>query len=179
MSPQGSFCACPANERQCYNVTSSLIGWAHTQHAPCTNHCWLCDLLVTFQKVLENYAYNHSGDSPVTFFKFNGYWDFQITVLDHQQAHWWLHRIRHVFFEVSHKSFMDHTAVFNGKWELPHKLYDCMKLTYLISCLSSNKMYHQTSNIKCTLVSNKLIDHSDVVGAPPVGAAPTTSWFST
>ena len=39
--------------------------------------------------------------------------------------------------------------------------------------------YHQTSNIKCTLVGNKIIDHSDVVGAVPVDAAPTTSSFST
>ena len=26
---------CPANERRWYNVTSSLIGWAHTQIDPC------------------------------------------------------------------------------------------------------------------------------------------------
>ena len=29
------------------------------------------------------------------------------------------------------------------------------------------------------LVDSKIIDHSDVVGAGPVGAAPTTSSFST
>ena len=40
-------------------------------------------------------------------------------------------------------------------------------------------MYRQTSNIGRTLVGNKIIDHSDVVGASPVGAAPTTSSFST
>ena len=28
-------CMCPANERRCYNITSSLIGWAHTQNDPC------------------------------------------------------------------------------------------------------------------------------------------------
>ena len=39
--------------------------------------------------------------------------------------------------------------------------------------------YHQVSNIRPTLVSNKIVDHSDVVGASPVGAAPTTSSFST
>ena len=33
----------------------------------------------------------------------------------------------------------------------------------------------QPSNISCTLVGNKLVDHSDVVGASPVSAAPTTS----
>ena len=40
-------------------------------------------------------------------------------------------------------------------------------------------VYPQVSNISCTLVGNKIVDHSDVVGASPVGAAPTTSSFST
>ena len=39
--------------------------------------------------------------------------------------------------------------------------------------------YRQTSNISRTLVGNEIVDHSDVVGASPVGAAPTTSSFST
>ena len=39
--------------------------------------------------------------------------------------------------------------------------------------------YRQVSNIKRILVDNKIVDHSDVVGATPVGAAPTTSSFST
>ena len=39
---------------------------------------------------------------------------------------------------------------------------------------SDRKSYRQES-----LVGNKIIDHSDVVGASPVGAAPTTSSFST
>ena len=30
-----SSCICPTNERRRYNVTSSLIGWAHTQNDPC------------------------------------------------------------------------------------------------------------------------------------------------
>ena len=37
----------------------------------------------------------------------------------------------------------------------------------------------QTSNISRTLVGHKIVDHSDVVGASPVGAAPTTSSFLT
>ena len=41
------------------------------------------------------------------------------------------------------------------------------------------KNYCQVSNIRRTLVSNKTVDHSDVVGASPVGAASTTSSFST
>ena len=39
--------------------------------------------------------------------------------------------------------------------------------------------YRKTSNIRPTLVGNKIVDHSDVVGASPVGAVPTTSSFST
>ena len=39
--------------------------------------------------------------------------------------------------------------------------------------------YCKTSNIRRTWVGNKLVDHSDVAGASPVGAAPTTSSFST
>ena len=38
-------------------------------------------------------------------------------------------------------------------------------------------IYHQTSNISRTSVGNKIVDHSDVVGASPVGTAPTTSSF--
>ena len=39
--------------------------------------------------------------------------------------------------------------------------------------------YRKVSNIRRTLVGNKIVAHSDVVGALPVGAAPTTSSFST
>ena len=39
--------------------------------------------------------------------------------------------------------------------------------------------YRKTSNTSRILVGNKIVDNSDVVGASPVGAAPTTSSFST
>ena len=39
--------------------------------------------------------------------------------------------------------------------------------------------YRQVSNERHTLVGNKIVDHSDVVGASPVGAALITSSFST
>ena len=42
-----------------------------------------------------------------------------------------------------------------------------------------NSAYRQVSNIRRTFVCNKIVDHSDVVGASLVGAAPTTSLFST
>ena len=37
----------------------------------------------------------------------------------------------------------------------------------------------QTSYISHALVDNEIVDHSDVIGASPVGAAPTAFSFST
>ena len=39
--------------------------------------------------------------------------------------------------------------------------------------------YCKVSNIRRTLVDNEIVDHSDVIGASPVGPAPATSSFST
>ena len=52
---------------------------------------------------------------------------------------------------------------------------------HTVSCaaLYATLIYPQTSNIMCNLIGNKIVDHSDVIGASPVGAAPTTSSFST
>ena len=47
------------------------------------------------------------------------------------------------------------------------------------SHLAKNGPYRLVSNIRRTLVGNLIVDHSDVPGATPVGAAPTTSSFST
>ena len=41
------------------------------------------------------------------------------------------------------------------------------------------EIYRKVSNIRRTLVGHKIVDHSDEVGASPVGAAQTTSSFST
>ena len=49
-----------------------------------------------------------------------------------------------------------------------------------INILTAYKViYRQFSNIRRTSLGNKIVDHSDVVGASPVGAAPTTSSIST
>ena len=47
------------------------------------------------------------------------------------------------------------------------------------SMFGDGYIYRKVYNIRRTLVGNKIVDHSDVVGASPVGAAPTTSSFST
>ena len=41
--------------------------------------------------------------------------------------------------------------------------------------LIAGYMYRHTYNIRCTLVGIKSVYHSYVVGASPVGTAPTTS----
>ena len=48
-----------------------------------------------------------------------------------------------------------------------------------LNATASYQWYHKASNISRTLVGNKIVDNSDVVVASPVGAAPTTSSFST
>ena len=50
------------------------------------------------------------------------------------------------------------------------------KISYEYACIM---LYRQVSNISRTLVGNKIVDNSDVVGSSPVGAAPTTSSLST
>ena len=48
-----------------------------------------------------------------------------------------------------------------------------------ISLENWNDITRKTCNISRTFVGNKIVDNSDVVGASPVGAASTTSSFST
>ena len=62
------------------------------------------------------------------------------------------------------------------------KILDKWHLSSLLKChlhCVYNKIYHWISNLSRTLEDNKIVDHSDVVGALPVGTAPTTSSFST
>ena len=68
------------------------------------------------------------------------------------------------------------------------KYYQCMWVCILyfanmqsnLNILWDSKVkYRQTSNISHTLVVINIVNHSDVVGASPVGAAPITSSLST
>ena len=59
-------------------------------------------------------------------------------------------------------------------------LWTQLRLSYtIVEVRAWMRHYRQVSNIRRTLVGNGIVDHSDVVGASPVGAAPTTSSFST
>ena len=66
---------------------------------------------------------------------------------------------------TNHGYFTSHTE--NGCW--------CLGSLHVLVISSLRNDYCQTSSISC----NKIVDHSDVVRASPVGAAPTTSSFST
>ena len=69
------------------------------------------------------------------------------------------------------------------KWVSAEFVDDAVSKLYTSSTFVLQVILHQTyrktSNISRTLVENKIVDHSDVVWASPVGAAPTTSSFST
>ena len=74
-------------------------------------------------------------------------------------------------------------------WYLTWIIADCWNCARLVDVTSTHgynriakvmnfrpwQTYRKVSNIRRTLVGNKIVDHSDVVGASPVGAAPTTS----
>ena len=49
----------------------------------------------------------------------------------------------------------------------------------VMSQVRTYEINSKTSNTSRTLVGNKIVDHSDVAGESPIGAAPTASSFST
>ena len=64
----------------------------------------------------------------------------------------------------------------------PYILHNCVNTNDMVmkGARVSTPMlltYSKISNIRGTLISNQIVDHSDVVGALPVGDAPTTSSF--
>ena len=56
----------------------------------------------------------------------------------------------------------------NANGDLMHNMFMFVWVFFVV------KVYRKVSNIRRTPVGNKIVDHSDVVGASPVGASPTT-----
>ena len=79
-------------------------------------------------------------------------------------------RIGVLMFQFSVRCCIDTFNTVKSSLQVQHVIYH-ISVPYM--------MYRQTSNISCTLVGNKIVDHSDVVGASPVSAAQTTSSFLT
>ena len=65
-----------------------------------------------------------------------------------------------------------------NNWVILSKIVYVTPIIYGRNFKFSELPYRKTSNISHTLVGNTIVDHSDVVRASPVGAAPTTSSFS-
>ena len=86
-----------------------------------------------------------------------------------------------VFFHVSLKKWLNKQSLctcvtFSNHRMYYHRLCSVYGSTHVLADFQKDP---QTSDISNTLLGNKIVDHSDVVGASPVGAAPTTSSFST
>ena len=86
---------------------------------------------------------------------------------------WMNNHIPHVMMDVITYPLL------NVSWTMSVKRYQVAMLPSMLACSVSDSGYHQTSNIRHTWERNEIVDHSDVVGASPVGATPTTSSFST
>ena len=82
---------------------------------------------------------------------------------------------------ICHSLGLAHEAVVcAGRRSIFSWIITCIMVYYSsYTPLATVEKYRKISNIRHTLTCNKLVDHSDVVGASPVGAAPTTSSFST
>ena len=76
-----------------------------------------------------------------------------------------------IFASVLSRDFM------KGIWFSP--TYREISILTVKILIETDETYRTTSNISRTLLGNGIVDHSDVIGASPVGAAPTTSSFST
>ena len=108
-------------------------------------------------------------------------------------------RLRQLYWYVINKSFITRTSatmmltsMLNNKWgrisatPVISVMRNDKKMWFFFH-VSQNKFgpttvkrrdYRQVSNIRHTFVGNKIVDHSDVIGATLVGAVPTTSSFS-
>ena len=94
----------------------------------------------------------------------------------------WIHHEPSYNHKTTRQNISD--CIFYGVYQwLNARLQDANALELLRSCTKPLMQYIKssckTSNIRRTTSGNKIVNHSDVVGASPVGAAPTTSSFST
>ena len=96
----------------------------------------------------------------------------KLYVYKQKPSNWWRAPWRTLFWDIFVMTFS--TCIMQHVFK---------KALTVEKCFSSTKrvfdIYRKTSNISRTLVGNTIFYHWDVVGASPVGAAPTTSSFST
>ena len=89
-----------------------------------------------------------------------------------------------MLYEISHEIY--HGMKLHMKFHMKYIfmwsfMWNCYKISLQVSNVKWNvhiEIYRQTSNTSRTSVGDKTVDYADVVGASPVGTAPTTSSFS-
>ena len=72
-----------------------------------------------------------------------------------------------------------HLSLAGHKPRISPVMWLLIVFTFFVKQCIRYKTYRKTSNIRRTFAGNEIVDHSDVVGASPIGAAPTTSSFLT
>ena len=146
---------CPWARPYCGETSMSDLGKTHTHHESHTHIPF-----VPCQSALPFLRYGYLKILP---------WKSELTVMDevkdqYEKLNFWRTRpksdVPYMFYT---KFYLDKPNFysFSSKW----------------TCIG--KHYRKVSNIRRTEVGNTIVDHSDVDGASPVGAAPTTSSFST
>ena len=87
----------------------------------------------------------------------------------------------HILLLMVYQSFDEGLQASGGVRQLEEKLKQSKSsgFVYKTQNIECRHIYPQPSNKIRMLVGNKIVDHSDVIGASPVSATPTTSSFST
>ena len=161
-----------ANERRCYFVMPSLIWWAHTHtdpwHTTDSNNIAHYSTLLAHPSGLLHWHWGNLMIYDIVLISLFILACFEIYLTIYYAG------IILSMHTANKRQHYDVTSSVIGwacaEWPLYYAI-----LIWVIFWAN----YHQTSNIICTWVGHKIVDHSDVVGASPVGAAPTTSSFST
>ena len=118
----------------------------------------ICNDMITVTSMLV-LAYTFDISFPISLFLYFHINIFRVVFMESQHSCWgFIYNL--LFTASSFCCIIDKSSIDSFHYMLP--------LIYV---------YRKASNISRTSVGNKIVDHSDVVGASPVGTAPSTSWF--
>ena len=161
-------CTCPSMADSHWLALGKETKWA-LQVPRDVVRSWWRHQLETFSALLAICVGNSSvsgefpAQRPVTR-SFDVFFDLRLSERLSKHWGWWL--------ETPSLPLWRHSNVLSANVVWSTKTYSQAKTL-------KNHMYRQVSNIRRTIEGYKIVDHSDVVGASPVGAAPTTSSLST
>ena len=174
-----------------------MVSW--TSAIICRHWCylWFHEPLPLFVDTDVIYGFiNHNPDLSTLMMLFMVSWTITI-ICQHWWCYLWFHEPLPLFVNTDDVvyGFMNHyhylstlMMLFMVSSTMMYQHWSCYMvmlyvvssswMTYILNYWPYFATYRKVSNISRTLVGNEIVDHSDVVGASPVGAAPTTSSFS-